>query len=527
MRVVLTVAALLAVSCTPSEREAGLRVVVTLEAGLSSKCMQLEIGAGSTRLSSDSTPLAGKAKVHVGIAQGTLPARVELRAVGFVDDECLVRASEESTLTSATFVKGAVEEVALTLKKVTPKTETNCEDGVDDDLDGQLDCGDSDCDDKPCTSLAACLVATRCTNGSCGLGAMRTCLSPPNTCFRPMGACSPADGGCEYSVAMNAQCDDLDVCTTQDACEADGGCSGVPVSCTQSSNACLEPTGGCTDGGCTFAPRVDAGCDDLDACTVSDRCSGQGACVGSRVTCEPTLCRAFTNQCTADGGCVFAMVDAGTSCDGGVCSLAGDCLPRFPYPPTNFEVVQLRAPPPAPTVLDCGETIIDTAGTGLPRTTNWCRNQPFEASIIKQDGGPDAVLVSLSGLTISPDAGLTLLGDKPVIFAVLGDVDLTGQLVARSGAATCTVGLGRDGSSSLGSNSGGSGAGLSTAGGNGGEGLSGAISGPMGGAIEPNFTASPLRGGCPGGRGGNQSGSPAPGGGGVQILSLIHISEPT
>ena len=507
------------VGCKPREKEAGLVAVVSLEAGLVSKCLQLEIGAGATRVSSDPVVLAGKTKVWVGIAQGSFPAQVEVRALGFSDEGCQTRAREESSLVSETFDKMMVKQVALTLKKVTPKTETSCSDGLDDDLDGKTDCGDGDCDDHPCTSAAACLVATRCSNGTCGGGQMKQCLAPPTTCFQPVGVCAATDGGCQYTVAMSATCSDADSCTVMDRCELDGACRGTQRSCAQSANVCLEDTGSCADGGCTFAAKVDAGCDDLDSCTVTDRCSAAGTCSGARVVCESAACRIVANRCNADGGCVFDAVDAGTSCDGGVCSLAGDCLPRFPYQPTNFDVVQVRAPPAAPTVLDCGETIIDTAGTGLPRTTNWCRNQMFEASIIKQDGGPDTVLVSLSGLTITSDAGLTLIGNKPVIFAVFGDVDITGQVITKSGAQVCTSGAGRDGSSGIGGNSAGSGAGFSTAGGAGGEGvgLVGLINGPAGGGVEPNATASPLRGGCSGGRGGNQSSGATPGGGAVQI----------
>lgn len=502
-------------ACKPREQEAGLVAVVTLEAGLVSKCMQLEVGSGGTRISSDPVLLAGKTKVYVGVAQGSFPAQVDVRALGFSDEGCQTRAKEESSLVSATFDKTMVQQVMLTLKKVAPKNETICGDGLDDDLDGQTDCGDSDCNDQPCTSTAACIVATRCSNGTCGGGQMKQCLSPPTTCFQPVGVCAATDGGCQYTVATSATCSDADSCTEMDRCELDGSCRGTQRSCAQSANVCLQGTGSCADGGCTFAAKPDAGCNDSDSCTVADRCSATGTCAGDRVSCVATTCRVVASRCNDDGGCVFDAVDAGTDCDGGVCSNAGDCLPRFPYQPTNFDVVQVRAPPAAPTVLDCGETTIDTAGTGLPRTTNWCRNQVFEASIIKQDGGLDAVLVSLAGLTISVDAGLTIVGNKPVIFAVFGDVDITGQVISRSGAQVCTSGAGRDGSTFLLNQSGGSGAGFSTQGGNGGNGTG--VSGPIGGDPEPNTTASPLRGGCTGGRGGNQTSGATPGGGAVQI----------
>ncbi len=507
-------ALLLLTACKPRDTEAGLLAKVTIDPGLVSKCMQVEIGANGTRRNSSPVLLAGKSLIYVGIAQGTFPDQVEVRALGYVDEACQTRAREESLLVSATFDKTAIRDVMLTLKKVLPKTETECSDGLDDDDDGTRDCGDSDCNDKACTTTAQCLMSTRCMNGSCG-GDPKRCLTPPTTCFQPVGTCSPNDGSCQYSVAMAAQCDDNDVCTTQDTCELDGGCRGAPVSCLQSGNSCLEGTGGCVDGGCTFAPKIDAGCDDSDSCTVTDRCGAQGTCSGNRVTCAPTSCRTFTNQCNADGGCIFAMVDAGTSCDGGVCTLAGDCLPRFPYQPVNFDVTDLRAPPPMPTVLDCGETTIDTSATGNMRLDNWCRGQPFEATVLRQANGPEVLLVSTSGLTITNDGGLTIIGSRPVIFAVFGDVDITGQVVTRAGAPLCTTGNGNDGASELLGTAGGSGAGFSTPGGAGGTGV-GAAATTAGGA-EAQAGPTPLRGGCRGGRGGEQSGTGAEGGGAVQI----------
>jgi hypothetical protein len=515
MRWSLAVLAVLALACKPREKEAGLVAIVTIDPGVTSKCMQLEIGTNGTRRNSDPVVLAGRAVVHVGIAQGGFPDQVDLRALGFADEACQTRAREESALVAATFDKAEVRRVALTLKKVPPKNETACDDGADEDLDGQIDCADSDCNDRPCASMAACLVSTRCTNGACGGGQMRQCLTPPTTCFVPTGVCSATDGGCVYTVAMAAQCDDADRCTTQDRCELDGGCRGVPVACQQGTNACLEAMGACADGGCTFAPRVDAGCDDTDNCTITDRCNESGACAGARVTCTPTSCRAFTNQCNADGGCVFSLVDAGTSCDAGVCSLEGDCLPRFPYQPVNFDVVQLRAPPPAPTVLDCGETIIDTSATGNLRLTNWCRGQPFEATVVRQPGGPEALLVSLAGLSITTDGGLTVVGNRPLIFGVFGDVSITGRVVSRAGSINCSSGNGVDGASGAIGNSGGSGAGFSTSGGSGGPGTGTPTT--TGGGVESQSGPIPLRGGCRGGRGGDQSGNLTEGGGGFQI----------
>lgn len=513
----LTLVALLA-SCT-RQTEAGLRVVVNLSPGVTSRCLQLEISSSGNTRGSELVRIAGKTTIVIGVAQGSFADTVSLRAVGFSDEACQQRSREETAMRSATFVKGRVEQIELTFGAVTPRTEELCADGLDDDRDGQIDCADSDCNAKPCTSSMLCFAGTTCSGGTCGGGAVRTCNAPPTSCFQSTGSCEPSDGGCVYTLNAAAACNDNNSCTQQDRCETDGSCRGMPIACSQSTNVCLETMGTC-DGGCAFAAKPDAGCDDNISCTIDDRCTAQGTCAGSRISCAAVDCRTVANRCEVDGGCVYDMVDAGTGCDGGLCSVSGDCLPRFPYDPTNFQVVQLRKPPDAPTVLDCGETTIDTTGP-RPMLTNWCRSQPHEVTTISQPGGPDVVLFSFSGLTIAPDAGLVLVGDKPVIFAVLGDAQINGRITARAGPATCTDGRGVDGASPVGANSGGSGGGFRDPGGNGG----GTMFSTMTSSLGPDSqqTPNPLRGGCPGGRGGGQS-TRAEGGGGFQISAAGTMS---
>ncbi len=509
----LALIALTVAACKPVQKEAGLVAVVSIPGGAESKCLQLELSANGAQRLSPPGVIGNKSSLFIGVAQGSFPEMVELRALGFVDEGCKTRSREESATVTSGFGRDPVPTVSLTLKKLAPKNETNCGDGLDDDADRAIDCADSDCDAQPCTSTLVCVEEARCTNGMCGGGRMKTCDRPPNGCFATAGSCVPSDGGCAYQLLSQGTCTDQDLCTTQDRCLDDGGCTGVPVTCAQTTNSCLEAAGSCADGGCAFTPKADAGCDDGDNCTVTDSCSN-GSCSGTTVRCEATSCRTVSSRCEADGGCIFSLIDAGTPCDGGLCSIAGDCLPRFPYQPVNFDVVQLRAPPAAPTVLDCGETIIDTTGPGIPRPTNWCRNQPFEASYIPQPGGPSALLVSMSSLNITVDGGLVLKGDKPVIFGVFGDVSILGRIVTTAGSHTCTAGVGPDGSGSV-ARSGGGGGGFRGAGGRGGNGTG--VTGPAGGATETNLGPSPLRSGCPGGRGGNAVAEASRGGGGFQL----------
>jgi hypothetical protein len=519
-RLVLPLAALLAACPAPREEKA-LRVVIELAPGLTSKCLQLELDTGALTYS-DPLVLTGKTPLIAGIPQEGRPDTLRVRALGFSDERCRERASEESDFVDGTFGTNPVPEITLRVTARTPMTETACANGADDDRDGLTDCVDPNCNARACASDNQCLVEPVCLSGTCQSASVRPCSAPPTSCFNPAGACVPSDGGCAYVVSLTNRCDDLDACTLADACQADGGCGGTPLTCPMNTTqSCRAPAGACADGGCVYAVTPDAGCDDGERCTIDDRCADDGTCTGSRRPCPPRACAAPTGQCDDGGTCLYQAFDAGTPCDGGVCSLSGDCLPRFPYPPTNFDVVQLRAPPPTPTVLDCGETIIDTTGPSVNRPTNWCNGQPYEASLIRQDGGGEALLVSLSGLTVTTDGGLRLVGDKPVIFAVFGDVNVYGTIVAEGGDRLC-AGTSANGGANLTNNGGGAGGSFSTQGGAGGDGsfASGGTPPPL----ESNLGPSPLRGGCRGGRGGDQTNPAARGGGGVQLSSAGQLS---
>ncbi len=147
-------------------------------------------------------------------------------------------------------------------------TETSCDDGLDDDCDGRIDCADDDC--------------------------------------------------------LGASCDDGTQCTESDACAADGTCTGTAITCADD-NPCTDD--GCDPGsGCTFSNNT-ADCDDGFYCDGPDRCT-DGSCQGV----GPPPCTQFCNdttdscdQCLADSDCGSVMHGSWSACsyEGGTCDTTG------------------------------------------------------------------------------------------------------------------------------------------------------------------------------------------------------------
>jgi hypothetical protein len=143
-----------------------------------------------------------------------------------------------------------------------------CDNGLDDDCDGVLDCADADCggcdDGMPCTR-DSCDAAS----GRCG--------------HRP----EPAGLGCT---------DDGRPCTA-DACDADGTCTHAPLA---DGSACLA--GQCCGGECRMSATDAASC---GACGIS--------CPAGR------SCTAGACGCGSNAECVAAGYGSLATCFGGQC----------------------------------------------------------------------------------------------------------------------------------------------------------------------------------------------------------------
>jgi hypothetical protein len=239
---------------------------------------------------------------------------------------------------------------------------------------------------------------------------------------------------------------------------------------------------------------------------VDDRCEGDGGCTGSPVACPELECRAREADCAADGGCRYALLDAGAPCPGGRCDGLGDCAPAFPFVLSNLGAAPLPRFPDAGTVLDCGEVAIDTGEVdGAPGVSGWCVGQPDLAWVSRdQPGGPQLVVLAFRSLELRAGSTLRVRGARPAVLLSAGDLTVGGVLEATAGAQACPA-------------AGAGGAPLDGGGwGGGGYGSSGAVGGlgPLGGAGGPPSGGTalvPLRGGCAGG--------PATAGGGALQLS--------
>ncbi|MFT5432397.1 MAG: hypothetical protein ACI9OJ_003096, partial [Myxococcota bacterium] len=111
------------------------------------------------------------------------------------------------------------------------------------------------------------------------------------------------------------------------ACVADCNCT-TNADCSGTSNGCqLEE---CTECHCTLVPdptQSGVGCDDDEVCTMNDQCDAAGSCAGTAYVCEPLSCQTAT--CDGNGGCGFET-------DPNFCEIDGMCYALDDNNPLNF-----------------------------------------------------------------------------------------------------------------------------------------------------------------------------------------------
>ena len=212
-------------------------------------------------------------------------------------------------------------------------SQEQCDDLVDNDDNGLVDC-----DDPGCAGLSGCA----CPDG--GPTPPEPADVAPGQCYSWICNCNCTSGSCAcaWQVDVKATCDDGDPCTEADACDDSSACHGVPapgpgcptlvetfngtpgVAVCPGVGDCLLALGlppACHRWSCAISPLgcqaipvpVGSLCDDGDPCTAGDACDVESKCAGTQFASETCPC-ASHDQCPPGE----------TACDIAVC-MAGSC----------------------------------------------------------------------------------------------------------------------------------------------------------------------------------------------------------
>jgi MYXO-CTERM domain-containing protein len=109
-------------------------------------------------------------------------------------------------------------------------------------------------------------------------------------------------------------------CTYDDKCTAQGTCAGTTLTCMSDDLATRTCNGTAS---CTVVPKPGAACDDGDLCTRGDVRRADGTCAGMPYTCAVNECL-VSAACDGMGGCKAVAKPDGTSCDAD----ASKCTPN-------------------------------------------------------------------------------------------------------------------------------------------------------------------------------------------------------
>ena len=195
----------------------------------------------------------------------------------------------------------------------------SCNDGnvcTTDECDTGAGCSNTP-NNAPCSDNNACTVDDTCANGGCQPGAPLDC-GDNNFCTDD--SCHPASG-CQ-NLNNVAPCDDGNVCTMNDKCNA-GACKpGLPMDCNDN-NVCTDDS--CNPlAGCAYSNNS-GGCDDSNECTTGDKCGGGECKPGAALQCaDGNHCT--TDSCDPQSGCVYPPIspccgdgikEGGEGCDDG------------------------------------------------------------------------------------------------------------------------------------------------------------------------------------------------------------------
>jgi len=168
----------------------------------------------------------------------------------------------------------------------------------------------------PCDDGDPCTVKDACSNGKCAGGAKNKC-EDGNPCTE--GTCSSKDG-CTQKPTIGF-CDDGDACTDLDICK-DGKCkSGDGPDCDDK-DACTDDTCDPKTGKCVHTQNSGP-CEDGDLCTTGDKCNAGKCITGTKKNCDDgNTCT--SESCNSKVGCVV-LQQLGECDDGNACTKGDSC----------------------------------------------------------------------------------------------------------------------------------------------------------------------------------------------------------
>jgi hypothetical protein len=161
-------------------------------------------------------------------------------------------------------------------------------------------CGtDNAADAAACNDNNRCTQADSCLAGAC-VGSNPVICMALDQCHDP-GTCASATGNCSQSLPKGdgSACDDGNKCTKPDSCQAAVCVSGTAVKCPvpdqcHDVGACVPATGTCP-----VTPKADGAlCDDDNLCTKLDTCQAGVCNPGSQVICTAV------DECHDVGACI-------------------------------------------------------------------------------------------------------------------------------------------------------------------------------------------------------------------------------
>lgn len=187
-----------------------------------------------------------------------------------------------------------------------------------------------------CFDQDPCTVTDVCGGGQCH-GSPKDCGATASPCAAV--SCQQNTGVCQVAPAPDKEdCDDGDLCTTNDACFS-GLCKGTSKVCEGADGQCIEAVCDPETGDCGVPLPDGTKCDDLNVCTTQDTCQG-GLCIGNDICfcmdkLDGTPCddgyKCTQGDACKKGGCAGQPIDcsaADSVCNLGACEPAtGACVP--------------------------------------------------------------------------------------------------------------------------------------------------------------------------------------------------------